>query len=167
MLYANVESPIGDLLLLSDGHALCGLYMREGRKPVAPRPEWTPSMEPFGDVRAQLTEYFAGERSSFDVPLRLDGTPFQRRVWRALRDIAYGQTMSYGELARSIGQPSAARAVGLANGRNPIAVIVPCHRVVGANATLTGYGGGVERKRFLLDLEAGQGSQVALFGPGL
>jgi methylated-DNA-[protein]-cysteine S-methyltransferase len=167
MRYANVESPIGDLLLVSDGHTLCGrhtlcgLYMREGRKPVAPRAEWTPSMEPFGDVRAQLSEYFAGQRSSFDLPLRLDGTPFQRRVWRALRDIAYGQTMSYGELARRIGQPSAARAVGLANGRNPIAVIVPCHRVVGANGTLTGYGGGVERKRFLLDLEAGQRSLVA------
>ncbi|HYM67200.1 MAG TPA: methylated-DNA--[protein]-cysteine S-methyltransferase, partial [Patescibacteria group bacterium] len=102
----------------------------------------------------QLGEYFAGRRTDFDVPLEMEGTPFQLRVWEALREIGYGETISYGELARRIGNPSASRAVGMANGCNPIAVIVPCHRVIGANGTLTGYGGGVERKRLLLDLEA-------------
>lgn len=157
-LYTTIDSPIGELLLLGDGHALRGLYMQGGRKPITIAPSWEPSTTHFADVQAQLRAYFAGQRVTFDVPLAMDGAPFERRVWRALQDIPYGETISYGELARRLGQPSAARAVGLANGRNPIAVIVPCHRVIGANGTLTGYGGGLERKRLLLDLERGQTS---------
>jgi methylated-DNA-[protein]-cysteine S-methyltransferase len=156
MLYTTLDSPIGELLLLSDGEALQGLYMQDGRKPATINPRWVPSTAPFVDVTAQLEEYFAGRRTTFDVPLAAEGAPFERRVWRALEDIPYGETVSYGEIARRVGQPSAARAVGLANGRNPIAVIVPCHRVIGADGTLTGYGGGLERKRLLLELEQGQ-----------
>ena len=109
----------------------------------------------FADARAQFTEYFAGQRTEFDLPLDCaTGTEFQRLVWRALCDIPYGETISYGELARRIGQPAAVRAVGLANGRNPLSIVVPCHRVVGTGGKLTGYGGGLDRKRHLLDLEA-------------
>jgi methylated-DNA-[protein]-cysteine S-methyltransferase len=161
--YTTLDSPIGELLLLGDGRALRGLYMQHGRRPIAVAPTWQRSAEPFADVAAQLREYFAGERTSFDAPLALDGSAFERRVWQELQEIPYGQTISYGELARRIGQPSAARAVGLANGRNPIGVIVPCHRVIGANGSLTGYGGGLERKRLLLELESGQ----ARLEPGL
>jgi methylated-DNA-[protein]-cysteine S-methyltransferase len=109
-------------------------------------------------VRDQLGEYFAGERTDFDLRLAASGNAFERRVWRALEEIPYGETVSYGEVARRIGRPDGARAVGLANGRNPISIVVPCHRVIGANGSLTGYGGGIERKRFLLDLEAGVGA---------
>jgi methylated-DNA-[protein]-cysteine S-methyltransferase len=154
LLYTTIDSPIGELLLLGDGHALHGLYMQAGRKPIGIAPAWERAPGAFAEVSEQLSEYFAARRTSFDVPLVMHGTPFQRRVWDALREIGYGETISYGELARRIDQPSAARAVGLANGCNPIGVIVPCHRVIGANGTLTGYGGGIERKRLLLDLEA-------------
>jgi methylated-DNA-[protein]-cysteine S-methyltransferase len=157
LFYTRMDSPIGELLLLGDGDALHGLYMQDGRKPVAVAPQWERAAAPFADVQAQLREYFAGERTVFEMPLAMDGTDFERRVWRALIDIPYGETVSYGEIARRVEQPSAARAVGLANGRNPIAVIVPCHRVIGANGTLTGYGGGLERKQLLLELERGQG----------
>ncbi len=158
LFYTTTDSPIGELLLLGDDRALHGLYMQEGRKPVRISPQWQRAAAPFTSVRAQLREYFAGERVTFDTPLAgLDGDGFERRVWRALTEIPYGETVSYGEIAQRIGQPSAARAVGLANGRNPIAVIVPCHRVIGANGTLTGYGGGLERKQLLLELERGQG----------
>jgi methylated-DNA-[protein]-cysteine S-methyltransferase len=159
--YMTIDSPIGELLLLSDGHALRGLYMQDGRKPMTIVPGWERSTAPFADVRAQLEEYFAAQRTSFDIPLVMGGAPFERRVWHALQEIPYGETVSYGEIARRVGEPSAARAVGLANGRNPIAVIVPCHRVIGANGTLTGYGGGLERKRLLLELEQGQASVSA------
>jgi methylated-DNA-[protein]-cysteine S-methyltransferase len=128
--------------------------MQDGRHPVKLGRSWEHAPGAFADASEQLSEYFAGERTSFDVPLVLNGAPFQERAWRALQEIPYGETISYGEQARRIGRPSAARAVGMANGRNPIAVIVPCHRVIGANGTLTGYGGGIERKRLLLDLEA-------------
>ncbi len=166
IVYTTLESPIGELLLLGDCRTLHGLYMQHGRRPIAIDASWERSPEPFVQVQAQLAEYFAGERTEFEVPLAIDGSAFERRVWQALRDIPYGETISYGELARRIGQPSAARAVGLANGRNPIAVIVPCHRVIGANGTLTGYGGGLERKRILLELESGQSRlrPVALAG---
>jgi methylated-DNA-[protein]-cysteine S-methyltransferase len=153
--YTTLDSPIGELLLLGDDHALRGLYMQHGRKPIDVAPTWERDDAPFGDVIAQLEEYFAGERTEFDVALEMEGTDFQLRVWNALRAIPYGQTISYGELARRIDQPTAARGVGMANGSNPIAVIVPCHRVIGADGSLTGYGGGVERKRLLLDLERG------------
>jgi len=163
MLYTTIDSPIGELLLTGDGHALHGLYMQEGRHPMKISRTWEHRPAAFADVSRQLEEYFAGRRTSFDVSLVLNGAPFQRRVWRALQEIPYGETISYGEQARRIGQPSAARAVGMANGRNPIAVIVPCHRVIGANGSLTGYGGGIERKRLLLDLEARTGaSQLSL-----
>ncbi len=151
--YTTVDSPIGELLLVSDGHALCGLYMQEGRRKRI-EPGWRRADEPFAAAVAQLAEYFDGHRREFDVPLVLDGPPFQRQAWHALREIPYGETVSYCEQARRIGQPDAARAVGAANGQNPIAVIVPCHRVIGADGSLTGFGGGLERKRLLLDLEA-------------
>jgi len=155
--YTTVDSPIGELLLLGDGHALHGMWMLDARAPAVARPGWERASGPFEDARAQLAEYFAGRRLAFDLPLAMAGTPFQRRVWRALLDIPYGETTTYGELARTVnpaGGWQAARAVGAANGRNPIAVVVPCHRVVGADGSLTGYGGGLERKRLLLDLEA-------------
>jgi methylated-DNA-[protein]-cysteine S-methyltransferase len=154
LLYTRAQSPIGELLLVGDGHALHGLHMQEGRTAVSVHPEWRRADEPFADVSEQLSQYFAGERHDFEVQVAMAGTPFQRRVWDALQEIPYGETTTYGELAYRLGRPSASRAVGLANGRNPIAVIVPCHRVIGSDGGLTGYGGGLERKRFLLELEA-------------
>jgi methylated-DNA-[protein]-cysteine S-methyltransferase len=154
-LYSHFESPIGELLAVGDGEALHGLYMQEGRTRTAVRPEWNLADQPFAEVREQLGQYFAGERIVFELPLKMAGDPFRRRVWSALQDIPFGETASYGEVARRIGEPSAARAVGVANARNPIAIIVPCHRVIGADGSLTGYGGGLQRKRFLLDLEGG------------
>ena len=153
-VYTSAESPIGELLLLGDGRELRGLHMQDGRKAVRLEPGWRHSGEPFSAVLEQLREYFAGRRFGFDVSLGFRGTPFQLLVWNALREIPYGKTLTYGELARRIGRPGAARAVGLANGSNPISIIVPCHRLVGADGTLVGYGGGVGRKRFLLSLEA-------------
>ena len=155
LLYTQVDSPIGELLLTGDGRALKGLHMQEGRRPMRIHPDWIRAEEPFAQARTQLAEYFDGRRREFDLPLAPWGTPFQLRVWHALRGIPYGRTASYGEIARQVGVPSAPRAVGVANGLNPIAVVVPCHRVIGADGSLTGYGGGLERKRLLLDLEAG------------
>jgi methylated-DNA-[protein]-cysteine S-methyltransferase len=146
-------SPVGPLTLVAAGDALAGLYMTGQRHlpPDAAFGEPAAAVgEPFAAAARQLREYFAGERTRFDLELVLDGSAFQQRVWAALQDIPYGQTVSYGQLADRIGQPSASRAVGLANGRNPIGIIVPCHRVVGADGGLTGYGGGIERKRYLL-----------------
>ena len=149
--YTYFESPIGRLLLTSDGIALTGLYMEPSRKAQS-TDGWTEdvTVAPLSATVRQLTEYFDGTRRAFDLPLRLLGTTFQTRVWRELTVIPYGQTWSYGQLAQRIDKPSASRAVGLANGRNPIAILVPCHRVIGADGTLTGYGGGLERKRWLL-----------------
>ena len=155
MLYTTTDSPIGELLLAGDGDALHCLSMQQGRRPLHLDPSWQRHDDVFTDVRVQVAEYFDGARRSFDVSLALHGNDFEQRVWSALREIPYGETTSYGEIARRIGSPDAARAVGLANGRNPVAVIVPCHRVIGADGTLTGYGGGLERKRLLLDLESG------------
>jgi methylated-DNA-[protein]-cysteine S-methyltransferase len=156
LLYTTIDSPIGELLLLGDGQDLHGLYMQGGRKPIAIASGWERTEAPFAALTAQIEEYFDARRETFDVSLQMHGTPFERRVWSALRAIPYGETISYGELAKRIGQPTGARAVGLANGRNPIAVIVPCHRVIGADGSLTGYGGGLERKRTLLELEQAQ-----------
>lgn len=150
-----VESPLGPLTLRADDGVLSGLFMTEHRH--------GPAADALGDrvddglpaAREQLAAYFAGELTAFDLDLHVHGTPFQQRVWAALREIPYGATVTYGELAATIGQPTAVRAVGLANGRNPVSIVVPCHRVVGASGSLTGYGGGVERKRALLDLESG------------
>jgi methylated-DNA-[protein]-cysteine S-methyltransferase len=154
MLHATLESPIGELLLVGDGEALRGLYMQEGARPMRVGATWKSAKEPFEEASEQLGQYFAGERVEFHLQLRADGNPFQRRVWDALVEIPYGKTISYGELAGRIDPPAGPRAVGAANGRNPISIVVPCHRVIGADGTLTGYGGGIERKRFLLDLEA-------------
>lgn len=155
--YAVMDSPIGPLTLIGDGAALSGLYM-ELHTPAARSvpPGAVHDDAAFPVARAQLGEYFAGERTAFDLPLRLAGTPFQLEVWEALRAIPYGETTSYGELARRIGRPAAVRAVGLANGRNPVSIVVPCHRVIGSNGSLTGYGGGLDRKRHLLALESGR-----------
>jgi methylated-DNA-[protein]-cysteine S-methyltransferase len=129
--------------------------MQHGRRPLTINPTWQRDDNAFAEVSDQLTAYFNGERQSFDVELSLDGNPFEKRVWDELLTIPYGETASYGQIAKRVGAPDAARAVGLANGRNPVAVIVPCHRVIGADGSLTGYGGGLERKRLLLDLESG------------
>lgn len=151
--FTTMDSPVGDLALVGDGEALSGLYMTDHRHRPPLAPGARRDDRAFAQARRQLDEYFAGERTRFILPLRMEGTDFQRAVWRALLDIPYGETMSYGELARSIGRPGASRAVGLANGRNPVSIVVPCHRVIGSSGALTGYGGGMERKRFLLDLE--------------
>ncbi len=153
LFHTLVDSPLGPLLLLSDGRALTGLYMNE--RIVPPDSVENAEATPFAAVRLQLAEYFAGERRSFDLPLSPRGTTFQRVVWAFLRDISYGETISYGELARRINSPKACRAVGLANGQNPLSIVVPCHRVVGANGKLTGYSGGLSNKAFLLGLERG------------
>jgi methylated-DNA-[protein]-cysteine S-methyltransferase len=149
VLYAPVDSPLGPLLLAGDGRVLQRLDFGG-----SPDPDWRRDDDAFADTRAQLAEYFAGRRRSFDLALDPAGTPFQLRVWEELLGIPYGETITYAELARRAGRPTAPRAAGHANGRNPIPVIVPCHRVVGADGSLTGYGGGLESKRFLLELEA-------------
>jgi methylated-DNA-[protein]-cysteine S-methyltransferase len=153
MLYTTINSPVGELLLVGDETALHGLHF-PGRHPLAA--EYRPAREPFAAAREQLEQYFDGERRAFDLPLALHGPAFHRRVWDALLDIPYGATRSYGAIAAQLGEPDAARAVGFANGRNPVAIVVPCHRVIGADGSLTGYGGGLPRKRTLLDLEAGR-----------
>ena len=142
-------SPLGNLLLTADGASLTALKFDAEDEAIGPE-----DARRFRTITGQLDEYFAGDRKEFEIDIRLDGSAFQVRVWNALRTIPYGTTTSYGEIARRVGQPSGPRAVGLANGRNPVAIIVPCHRVIGANGSLTGYGGGLDRKRFLLDLEA-------------
>jgi methylated-DNA-[protein]-cysteine S-methyltransferase len=151
--YRLVDSPVGPITLAGEDDLLTNLRMHDQTYPPAGRDEWDPDEDAFPEVVDQLDAYFRGELIEFDVALRLDGSPFQRRVWSALLEIPYGETESYGELAARIGQPLGARAVGLANGRNPVGIIVPCHRVIGATGALTGYGGGLERKRVLLDLE--------------
>lgn len=150
--YAYIDSPIGRLSLHSDGSALTGLYMDVASRPPRAIEDWIldPNSAPLSEAARQLMEYFEGRRRTFVLPLRLHGTEFQRRVWSELREIPYGATWSYVELARRINHPNASRAVGLANGRNPISIVVPCHRVIGADGSLTGYGGGLERKRWLL-----------------
>lgn len=154
--HSVIDSPIGPLTVVVDDGAVTGIYMAEHRH----APGETAYGDRVGDAHPALTEqlaaYFAGDLTEFDVPTSAPGTPFQQQVWAALRHIPYGETWSYARLATEIGNPAAVRAVGLANGRNPISIVVPCHRVVGANGSLTGYGGGIERKRFLLDLEARQ-----------
>jgi methylated-DNA-[protein]-cysteine S-methyltransferase len=149
------DSPLGPLTLVALDGALAGLYM-DGRAPDAVDAAGAAAgadAAVLAETSRQLAEYFDGERQSFDVPLALDGTVFQHRVWDALRGIGYGETVSYGQLADQIGRPTAARAVGLANGRNPVSIIVPCHRVVGSDGSLTGYGGGLDNKQRLLELE--------------
>jgi methylated-DNA-[protein]-cysteine S-methyltransferase len=153
--YSLVPSPVGDLLLTGDATRLTGCWFTDGDGGAVRRAGLVRDDVAFTDVVTQLAEYFAGSRRHFDLVLAPSGTDFQRRVWEVLTTIPYGQTRSYGQVATSLGQPGSSRAVGLANGRNPISIIVPCHRVIGADGSLTGYGGGMARKRFLLDLERG------------
>ncbi|MFG2126275.1 methylated-DNA--[protein]-cysteine S-methyltransferase [Streptomyces sp. NPDC048751] len=151
-----IDSPYGPLTLVADDGVLCGLYMTEQRhRPTEESFGVRADTALFAETEEQLEAYFAGELKEFTVELRLNGTSFQRGVWDQLRKIPYGETRSYGELAEALGNPKASRAVGLANGRNPVGIIVPCHRVIGASGSLTGYGGGLDRKQRLLDFERG------------
>ena len=155
--YATVSSPVGDLLLVSDGKDLIRVSMEKQKFAAEIGEDWIEKNDvPVLKLAAeQLKSYFAGLLDHFDLPLAFRGTEFQNKVWSELTKIPYGQTISYGELARRVGNPQASRAVGLANGKNPLAIVVPCHRVIGANGTLTGYGGGLPRKKKLLELEQG------------
>ncbi len=158
--YMHLESPIGPLLVAGSAEALTHIGFARNGAPEPPREGWIEDASPFREVERQLQEYFAGTRHRFHLPLAAEGTDFQRRVWRALEEIPYGVTWSYGELARHLGDPHAVRAVGRANGANPLPIVVPCHRVIGADGSLTGFGGGLDAKRFLLELEG------ALRAPG-
>lgn len=160
VFYTTFESPVGPLLLAGDVDAL-RLVSFESSKHAEPlQADWKRDRAPFAEVIRQLQAYFHGELREFDVPLALEGTEFQRRVWNALRGIPYGETISYLQLAERIGNPKAVRAVGLANGSNPIPIIVPCHRVIGSDGSLTGFGGGLSTKKKLLELESRQLSML-------
>ncbi|MBS1790380.1 MAG: methylated-DNA--[protein]-cysteine S-methyltransferase [Acidobacteria bacterium] len=154
--YTRIESPIEPLLLSTDGESLTSLTMVVQRHGPFFSEDWKrdDDAKPFAEARKQLAAYFAGELTKFDLPLAMRGTEFQKQVWRELQTIPFGVTISYGELAERVGNPNSSRAVGAANGRNPISIIVPCHRVIGANGKLTGYGGGMERKEWLLAHES-------------
>jgi methylated-DNA-[protein]-cysteine S-methyltransferase len=172
-IFCYVESPIGRLMLTSDGAALTGLYMNLYRNKPTKLPnlsdDWVQNatIGPLPAAMRQLKEYFAGTRSEFDLPLKMIGSEFQQQVWRELTKIPFGQTWSYGQLAKRIGNPNGSRAVGLANGRNPIAIIVPCHRVIGADGSLTGFGGGLERKEWLLTHEGYPATRALALGDAL
>jgi methylated-DNA-[protein]-cysteine S-methyltransferase len=154
MYYCYLNSPIGDLLLAGDDDGLSLIGFPQGKMRHDPEPDWIFNEKPFAAARQQLEEYFAGERKDFDLPLHLSGTDFQVQVLEELQRIPYGETTSYGDIAKRIGRPKAMRAVGAANGRNPIPIIVPCHRVIGSSGDLTGFGGGLDTKEALLRLEA-------------
>ena len=155
--YTTFESSVGPLLLMSDGTSLTGLHTDNDKHRPAIQSDWIrgDKVPPFAEVKAQLRDYFDGTLTEFDLPLAPQGTAFQMTVWRELCNIPFGETISYADLARRIGRPSASRAVGHSNARNPISIIVPCHRVIGADNSLTGYAGGLDRKRVLLEHEAG------------
>jgi methylated-DNA-[protein]-cysteine S-methyltransferase len=148
--YTFVDSPVGRILLVSDGANLTGLNFETEKRPIKIEPDWVKDDAPFATAMAQVQAYIAGELHEFDLPLQPQGTLFQRQVWQQLQAIPYGETVSYGELAKRLGKPLAARAVGMANGANPIPLILPCHRVIGSNGRLTGYGGGLPLKEALL-----------------
>ena len=154
--YTYVPSPVGELLLAGDDTALHRIGFAEGPRVAekAPPPSWRRDEGAFEEARRQLDAWFAGELHRFELPLALHGTSFQRRVWRRLAEIPYGETRTYGELATALGAPTASRAVGAANGRNPLPIVLPCHRVIGADGSLTGFGGGLAIKRRLLEREA-------------
>jgi methylated-DNA-[protein]-cysteine S-methyltransferase len=154
--YTWMESPTGRLLLAADEVGLRFILFADGREPATPRPHWREDAAPLRETIRQLRAFFAGKLREFDLPLAPEGPAFHGRVWRELCNIPYGETISYGELARRIGSPNAFRAVGRANGANPIAIVIPCHRVIGSNGKLTGYGGGLPRKELLLALERKQ-----------
>jgi methylated-DNA-[protein]-cysteine S-methyltransferase len=155
-VFTRVESPLGPLTLAVGDEGLREIRFPHSGQPAAPDPSWAEDSSSAADLIRQLRAYFAGELETFDLPLAPRGTPFQQRVWAALCKIPYGETISYGELAKRIGNPNAARAVGLANGSNPIPIVIPCHRVIGSNGKLTGYGGGLPIKEKLLALERRQ-----------
>lgn len=156
MHYTTIESPVGPLLLAADEGGLRYISFAGKKGAVRPHRDWTENAKPFAEVIGQLRAYFRGELKDFHVRLNMQGTAFQLRVWESLREVPYGETTSYGEIARRIGKPDAVRAVGTANGANPIPIIVPCHRVIGSNGSLTGYGGGLSVKEKLLALESRQ-----------
>jgi len=155
MNYRYMNSPIGEILVAGDSDGLKYVGFPSGKGRVEPDASWRLDEKGFSDVIGQMAEYFAGTRSEFELKLAPDGTPFQLAVLDALQRIPYGETCSYGDIATLIGKPKAVRAVGAANGRNPLPIIIPCHRVIGSNGSLTGFGGGLPTKRFLLDLERG------------
>ncbi|MEE9254076.1 MAG: methylated-DNA--[protein]-cysteine S-methyltransferase [Pseudomonadales bacterium] len=163
MHYSYVESPIGDLLVAGDDGVLKLVSFPRGSMAREPDEGWERNDLEFDEVRRELGEYFEGKRESFDVPLEADGTDFQRDVLGALQQIPYGETRTYGEIAEHLGKPKASRAVGAANGRNPIPILIPCHRVIGSDGSLTGFGGGIDTKEFLLSLERRQ--KVLFEGP--
>jgi methylated-DNA-[protein]-cysteine S-methyltransferase len=154
IFFTCLDSPVGALFLTSNGEAITELFMEKHKGEPKPINKWRRDDNLFREAADQLRAYFAGELTDFDLPLATTGAPFQQRVWAELRKIPYGSTVSYGELARRMCAPKASRAVGAANGSNPISIIIPCHRVIGSNGKLTGYGGGIERKKFLLEFEA-------------
>jgi len=156
MVYTQIDSPLGSLLLAADAAGLRQILFVNGRHPAKPKASWKEDRAPLKETIHQLQAYFAGELENFDLQLAPEGTPFQLAVWHRLCDIPYGETISYGELATRIGNPKASRAVGLANGSNPIPIVIPCHRVIGSNGKLTGYGGGLPFKEKLLALERRQ-----------
>jgi methylated-DNA-[protein]-cysteine S-methyltransferase len=151
--YRYIHSPIGEILLAGDDDGLHYIGFPEGKGRILPQRDWTRSDTAFADAAQQLSEYFEGRRRSFDLQLSPHGTRFQLDVLQALQAIPYGETRSYADIARTVGKPKAVRAVGAANGRNPLPIVIPCHRVVGSNGSLTGFGGGLETKRYLLELE--------------
>lgn len=163
MNYLYTPSPLGPLLLAGQGECLHWISFPEGKSRLEPAAGWTKSEGAFAEARQQLAAYFAGERQAFDLPLAPQGTPFQLSVLEALQQIPYGQTTSYQALAQRIGRPKAVRAVGAANGRNPLPIVIPCHRVIGADGSLTGFGGGLPAKRFLLALEQSHGPDASAF----
>jgi len=159
--HTRIDSPIGPLFLTLEQDQLTNVCLHQQKRTVEVKPEWICSERPFRAIAKQFREYFRGKRRAFEISLRLEGTDFQKSAWNELLKIPYGATISYGELAKRIGNPKAVRAVGLANGRNPIPIIVPCHRVIGANGQLTGFGGGIENKALLLKIEQGHYSSGA------
>jgi len=160
MVYTRMESPVGRLVLVGDEAGLRQVWFAEGRRVEVVERDWREDKAAFAEAVRQLRAYFAGELREFDLELAPVGTEFQLRVWHELRRIGYGETISYGELARRVGNAKAARAVGLANGSNPLPIIVPCHRVIGGDGSLTGFGGGLPNKKWLLELERGQGRLI-------
>jgi methylated-DNA-[protein]-cysteine S-methyltransferase len=160
MVYTRMESPVGRLVLVGDEAGLRQVWFAEGRRAEVVERDWRDDKAAFVEAVRQLRAYFAGELREFALELAPVGTDFQLRVWRELQRIGYGETISYGELARRVGNAKAARAVGLANGSNPLPIIVPCHRVIGGDGSLTGFGGGLPNKKWLLELERGQGRLI-------
>lgn len=159
--YTYCDGLLGRMLLVMDERGLRSINFPTSKRAERPQPEWSEDSRGFAETIRQLRAYFAGELADFNLPLAVEGTEFQLRVWRSLREIPYGETISYGQLATRLGIPKASRAVGLANGSNPIPVVIPCHRVIGSNGSLVGYGGGLANKRALLALESRQRSLIS------